>query len=175
MRGPSVIKACRHCGVKMTVWHSQRDRKHFCSKACKVVGVRIRVTRICRECRLPYDTYPALNKYWCSRKCRDKNRDDERFESRIQKTDGCWLWTSDIQPSGYGVFTPHASRKGMPAHRFAYSKWVGQIPAGLQIDHLCFNRRCVNPAHLEAVTPLVNTRRARARKRTQIELERRIG
>lgn len=85
----------------------------------------------------------------------------ERFWSKADKSpdDGCWVWTSWIQPNGYGYFWLDGARY---AHRVAYEIAVGPIPAGLVIDHLCANKSCVNPAHLEVVTIGENTRRARA-------------
>ncbi|GLW32243.1 HNH endonuclease signature motif containing protein [Actinoplanes regularis] len=65
----------------------------------------------------------------------------------------CWKWTGRLNPNGYGCFGP-----GL-AHRRAYEMAVGQIPAGLVIDHLCRVRHCVNPLHMEPVTALENTQR----------------
>lgn len=85
---------------------------------------------------------------------------DERFWKFV-KPNECWEWTGFIYPNGYGLFFRgnHRSDK-MYAHRWAYEHYVGTIPEGLQIDHLCRNRRCVNPLHLEPVTPHVNSLRA---------------
>lgn len=69
----------------------------------------------------------------------------------------CWLWTASIKPQGYGEFW--AGEDHVYAHRFAYVLLVGPIPAGLQIDHLCRVRRCVNPAHLQPVTQRENVLR----------------
>lgn len=82
----------------------------------------------------------------------------ERFWAKVNRTETCWLWTATGTPKGYGQFSPSGSRQ-VYAHRYAYELLVGAIPDGLTIDHLCRNRRCVNPAHLEPVTRGENTLR----------------
>lgn len=81
-----------------------------------------------------------------------------RFEAKIEKTDTCWLWAASCRPNGYGQFWD--GERLVSAHRFSYEAYVGPIPEGLTIDHLCRVRRCVNPAHLEAVTRAENARRS---------------
>ena len=83
----------------------------------------------------------------------------ERFWTHVQKTDSCWLWTRTKDTGGYGVFCLSKPYRKVPAHRFAYGLLVGPIPAGLDLDHLCRVRNCVNPAHLEPVTRHENLRR----------------
>lgn len=70
----------------------------------------------------------------------------------------CWTWTGSINNRGYGCVA--VNRKSKLSHRVAYELLVGPIPEGLQIDHLCRNKACCNPSHLEPVTGLENTRRA---------------
>jgi hypothetical protein len=90
-----------------------------------------------------------------------------RFWRRIDTSDpdACWLWpgTSAGTKGRYGTFQPgtRASDPKVYAHRFAYEDKVGPIPEGLEIDHLCRVRLCVNPAHLEPVTKQENDRRKR--------------
>ena len=82
----------------------------------------------------------------------------ERFIEKIVETDGCWIWTSSVV-RGYGTFAVQ-TRKDVKAHRLAYEMWVGPIPEGLQIDHLCDNKLCVNPDHLKPATARENTLRS---------------
>lgn len=85
---------------------------------------------------------------------------DERFWPKVQLAEsGCWEWIAAIASTGYGVFQLQQPKRLVRAHRWAYEAVIGPIPSGLQIDHLCRNRACVNPWHLEPVTALVNNRR----------------
>lgn len=80
------------------------------------------------------------------------------IESRVDKTaGGCWLWNGFIYPNGYGQLKwKYQGRSDFNAHRISYRIYKGEVPKGLEIDHLCRVRRCVNPDHLEAVTHQVN-------------------
>jgi hypothetical protein len=85
---------------------------------------------------------------------------ETRFWSKVERRadDQCWPWQGTVLASGYGQF-----RVGLGharAHRYAYELLVGPIPDGLTIDHLCRNRACVNPAHMEPVTASENVKRA---------------
>lgn len=86
----------------------------------------------------------------------------ERFWSKVDRrgAEDCWEWLASRQPNGYGQFSPGGRAGGMTtAHRVAYELTFGPIPEGLSIDHLCRNRGCVNPAHLEAVSQRENVQR----------------
>lgn len=77
---------------------------------------------------------------------------------------GCWLWTGAVDRCGYGVVRDFVTGKAPKAHRISYMHFRGPIPAGLQLDHLCRVRCCVNPSHLEAVTLQENLRRGEGNK-----------
>lgn len=84
----------------------------------------------------------------------------ERFDAKwmLEPGGSCWLWTASQVRGGYGRFNVGGGRLVL-AHWFAYERAKGSIPEGLDLDHLCRERLCVNPDHLEPVTRRENVRR----------------
>lgn len=85
---------------------------------------------------------------------------EDRFFEKVQKTESCWIWLG-ARCQGYGSFSP-ASYRSIQAYRWAYEYFRGPVPSGMQLDHLCRNRLCVNPDHLEVVTQKTNVLRGNA-------------
>lgn len=86
---------------------------------------------------------------------------------RVEGGTECWVWQKTTKGGGngggYGQFCvgsrTDGTKRRVYAHRFAYETFVGPVPKGKELDHLCRNRACCNPSHLEAVTRSVNVRR----------------
>ncbi len=125
------------------------------------------------ECSIDECTNPSRTRTWCQKHYMrwfnygrttllPKQSLDERFWAKVEKTDGCWLWTGATS-NGRGRFNTgewDGWKRSAPAHRVAYQLVIGPIPEGLEIDHLCNNPICVRPDHLEPVTRSENARRA---------------
>lgn len=120
---------CGSCGAEFT---AKKKRRQFCSLACSSKSAA------------------------AHRRCKTIA---ERSTGKYIIGEGCWEWTGSKDLNGYGRLNGGAGRSPVPAHRAVYEALVGPIPDGLEIDHICFNHGCVNPAHLEPVTHSENMRR----------------
>lgn len=140
-------KTCTSCSIGKPLAEFYADHRGL-------FGVR----SICKTC-LKTDTTTR-------RRAKQKPRPTiiQQFESKIERSNECWNWTAHIAVTGYGMFQASGSQP-VYAHRFSYELYVGPIPDGLTIDHLCFNRKCVNPQHLEPVSLAENVRRAQVKQR----------
>lgn len=78
--------------------------------------------------------------------------------SKVEVIGGCWLWTGSLNAKGYPLWYPSRKlrhileNKTTRAHRIAYQLLIGPIPSGLQLDHVCAVKRCINPLHMEPCT-----------------------
>ncbi len=124
-------------------------------------------TRVCRACRQERNAAyekrrPKRVKIVGKPKGPKPVPADIRFDRKwhIDPETGCHIWTAGRVSTPYGCFYTGGKPRMMLAHRFAYERAKGPIPAGLHLDHVCRNTLCVNPAHLEAVTQQENHRRA---------------
>ena len=102
--------------------------------------------------------YLRWNRYGDPRLARNPETVEGKFWAKVRRTVGCWTWQGYVRRrDGYAGFKWNG--KTGAAYRFSYELHNGPIPDGLQIDHLCRNRACVRPDHLEAVTGAINVAR----------------
>lgn len=90
---------------------------------------------------------------------RSKPAVDRVLARVVKQPDGCWIWRGALNEGGYGIVQLGRGIGTDRTHRVVYRAMVGEIPAGLTLDHLCHRPACVNPAHLDPVTRTENTLR----------------
>lgn len=179
---------CRcDCGVEKEISGSALRNGHASSCRClhrevmaKLGAVRrTKGERSCRNCgkafspRLKEGGKRFAGRDTCSKSCgsgRGQARPERRrdFGELIQTKSipepmsGCWIWLGTLSKEGY----PQSGVRGEHfAHRVSHRHFKGPIPAGFHVDHKCFTPSCVNPDHLEAVTPTENLKRSHRRRR----------
>ena len=138
-----------------------------------------------RICSIEGCSSPHMARGWCSKHWQRWRRSgstsdpeimhylavEESFDARVDKRDPqeCWNWLGSLTGAGYGQI--YVDGKMIHVHRYAYTRWNGAIPDGLDIDHRCRNRRCCNPRHLRLATRSQNnenTSRARCDSKTGV-------
>lgn len=132
----------------------------------------------CKQCGIHFEGRPRdwkTPRQFCGHPCKGrylKRPPLERFWDKVVKTDTCWNWVGAKSKLGYGTFWISNQRGFINAHRFVLGLDGWMIPKGFETDHLCRNRLCVNPSHLEVVTRRENNLRgtgaaARNSRKTQ--------
>ena len=132
-------RTCEGCGATFTLRPNASRAQRFCSKSCANSRPRRRT--------------PEAERFW------PKVDKDGPVPAHAPELECCWLWAyAYLNDNGYGQFSL-TGRRLVLAHDWAWEQEHGPVPVGLELDHLCRNRACVRPSHLEAVTRAVNAQR----------------
>jgi HNH endonuclease len=176
---PEPHEAKGYCAKHYRAWRLYGNplEARYTKPLCSVDPSHGRATGGLEMCKPCYDRNrwhgdPTMGKPYRSR---DEMEPTVRFDALVDRNGPlplwapclgpCWLWTGNLTCKGYAADFSVDGRSTKP-HRWSYEHFIGPIPVGLTIDHLCLVKSCVNPFHLEPVTNAENLRR-RAERRTQ--------
>lgn len=157
----SVTRICDGCGAQFFTFPS-RVNPRYCSLPCAAAGMRGNHSRICEWCGTPFVLRrPSDRQRFHAASCRiaaSIRPAPERFREKVRVTGSseCWIWRGGAS-GGYGNFFD--GKRSVRAHRYSYELAHGPVRPAFDLDHLCRNTLCVNPAHLEVVTHRENVLR----------------
>lgn len=174
----TTLKPCAQCGAHLPIDASGRGGRQpgrrFCSSKCqndhRNASKRTPRVVVCDRCGKSRELITAGVQGQMCRACaaaiastaaadRDRLTVLERLDaSTVRHPGGCWIWTGTLYSNGYGSI--YVDGRVSLTHRVSYEIRVSKVPEGLEIDHLCRVRSCLNPEHLEPVTHAENMRRA---------------
>lgn len=114
--------------------------------------------RSCRRCNADAQARRKIRRGPQPKKPRNPRKTpvEDRFWSKVDRSGECWQWTAGLNSDGYAQIRDGEGR-WLKAHRFSYELHRGPIPTGMDIDHTCWNRACVNPEHLRLATRKQNS------------------
>lgn len=147
---------CVWCGARITGWQMWKRHTKLHPKETR--------RKACEECGQVFTYGGAYKRHMETMHAPEPAYSDGRFFSKVRQDHetGCWVWVGCPTPKGYGLFAlrgPYPSVR-VSTHKWAYERLIGPVPEGLELDHLCRNRMCCNPLHLEPVTHQVNMQRS---------------
>lgn len=182
---PKSSYSCASCAKEVVAYPSQVGPVVYCSKSCYASSLRGKsphnkgkrsiVTKPCERCGAEVSGAPSevRDRRFCGKQCANDalklSVEDQLANYKVSET-GCWEYQGHLN-GGYGRFKGLDGKLAY-AHRVSYEVRVGRVPDGLFLDHLCRNRCCINPAHLEPVTNAENIRRGLAGKGGRSEAHR---
>ncbi len=168
-KGKIEYRKCSSCGIEFRAFVKKNAK--FCSRLCfSSVQAKDKVQKNCDFCGVLFQTSKYLlsknRGKFCSNSCTRRSvRQPDEIRYAINKF-GCWIWKGWVDNKGYGRTT--MGEKSISAHQYLYEKLVGRAPEGLEMDHVCRNTACCNPAHMKLVTHHENVLRG-ARSKMNLE------
>ena len=152
-------RACEQCGNMFKFEPRRVATAHYCSRSCLGISQRKQQIYQCKGCGAQISAVRsrAASALYCSNPCATKSRFGAEYQ--VNELTGCWEWNRALTDEGYGKgFRKDISTRF--AHRALWIEKNGPVPEGMELDHLCKNKRCVNPTHLEPVTHKINMDRS---------------